>query len=50
MSEKTMERMAKEEVALCIQATMSLEVFAEPDAITFFSNQQKMKAAMVRVV
>ena len=47
MSEATMERMVKENVAISIQAVMSLEAFADPEAITFFTRDQKMKAAMV---
>ena len=47
MSEETMKRMVKEGIAISIQAVMSLEAFADPEAITFFSRDQKMKAAMV---
>lgn len=47
MSEDTMKRMAKEGIAISLQAVMSLEAFANPEAITFFSKSQKMKAAMV---
>jgi hypothetical protein len=42
-----MQRMAKEGVAISIQAVMSLEAFADPEAITFFTNNQKIKAAKV---
>ncbi|CAB9509420.1 amidohydrolase [Seminavis robusta] len=47
MSEECMKRMVKEGIAICIQAVMSLEVFADPELITFFSRDQKNKAAMV---
>ena len=47
MGEDTMKRMVKEGIAISIQAVMSLEAFAHPEAITFFSRDQKMKAAMV---
>ena len=47
MGEDTMKRMVEEKVAISIQAVMSLEVFAAPDAITFFNTDQKRKAAMV---
>ena len=47
MTEPTMERMVKEKIAICLQAVMSLEAFANPEAITFFNRDQKMKAAMV---
>jgi len=47
MSEETMERMAREGIALSIQAVMSLEVFAHAEAITFFTKSQQMKGAMV---
>ena len=47
VSEKTIKRMKKEGVALSAQAVMSLEAFADPDAITFFSPDQKAKAKKV---
>ena len=47
MSEETMIRMKKEGIAISLQAVMSLEAFAHPEAITFFSKSQQMKAAMV---
>ncbi|USD37012.1 amidohydrolase family protein [Ferrimonas sp. SCSIO 43195] len=47
VSEKTIKRMKKEGVALSAQAVMSLEAFAEPESITFFSPDQKAKAASV---
>lgn len=47
MGEETMERMVREGVAISIQAVMSLEAFAHPEAITFFNTSQKRKAAMV---
>lgn len=47
VSEKTIKRMKKEGVALSAQAVMSLEAFADPDSITFFSADQKAKAKKV---
>ena len=47
VSEKTVRRMKQEGVALSAQAVMSLEAFAEPEEITFFSADQKAKAAAV---
>lgn len=47
MSEETMKRMKKEGVALSLQAVMSIETFGDPESITFFSADQKRKAAMV---
>ena len=47
VSEKTIKRMKKEGVALSAQAVMSLEAFAEPESITFFSADQKAKATQV---
>ena len=47
MSEKTVKRMAKEDVALDLQAVMSIAVFAEPEKITFFTPDQKAKASQV---
>lgn len=47
MSEDTMKRMVKENIAMSIQAVMSLEAFAHPEAITFFTKDQQMKGAMV---
>lgn len=47
VSEKTIKRMKREGVALSAQAVMSLEAFADPESITFFSPDQKAKAAMV---
>ena len=47
VSEKTIKRMKKEGVALSAQAVMSLEAFAEPEKITFFSPDQKAKAKKV---
>ena len=46
-SEKTIKRMKKEGVALSAQAVMSLQAFAQPEGITFFSPAQKAKAARV---
>ncbi|SDI65587.1 Imidazolonepropionase [Ferrimonas sediminum] len=46
-SEKTIKRMKQEGVALSAQAVMSLEAFAKPETITFFTPDQKAKAASV---
>lgn len=47
VSEKTIKRMKREGVALSAQAVMSLEAFGDPESITFFSPDQKAKAASV---
>ncbi|TMV07779.1 amidohydrolase family protein [Ruegeria sediminis] len=47
VSEDTIKRMAEEGVALSAQAVMSLEAFADPESITFFSADQKNKARSV---
>lgn len=47
VSEDTIIRMAEEGVALSAQAVMSLEAFADPESITFFSADQKNKARQV---
>ncbi|MDV7143850.1 amidohydrolase family protein [Tropicimonas sp. TH_r6] len=47
VSEETIIRMKEEGVALSIQAVMSLEAFGDPESITFFSADQKAKAAQV---
>ena len=47
VSEDTIKRMADEGVALSVQAVMSLEAFGDPESITFFSADQKAKAAQV---
>ena len=47
VSEDTIKRMKKEDVALSLQAVMSLEAFGDPESITFFSADQKRKAAQV---
>lgn len=47
VSEPTIKRMKKEGVALSAQAVMSLEAFADPESITFFSPDQKAKAKKV---
>jgi imidazolonepropionase-like amidohydrolase len=47
VSEETIIRMKEEGVALSAQAVMSLEAFADPDSITFFSADQKEKAKQV---
>ncbi|MEM0947348.1 MAG: amidohydrolase family protein [Pseudomonadota bacterium] len=47
VSEETIIRMKEESVALSAQAVMSLEAFADPESITFFSADQKKKASAV---
>ena len=47
VSEDTVKRMADEGVALSVQAVMSLQAFGDPESITFFSADQKAKAAKV---
>jgi imidazolonepropionase-like amidohydrolase len=47
VSEDTVKRMAEEGVALSAQAVMSLQAFGNPESITFFSPDQKKKAATV---
>jgi len=47
VSEDTVKRMADEGVALSAQAVMSLQAFGDPESITFFSPDQKKKAATV---
>ncbi|MEF1263025.1 amidohydrolase family protein, partial [Vibrio harveyi] len=47
ISEETIKRMKEKGVALSAQAVMSLEAFAEPEKITFFSPDQKAKATKV---
>lgn len=47
VSEETIIRMKEEDVALSVQAVMSLEAFGNPEAITFFSADQKAKASRV---
>ena len=47
MGEATMRRMVEENVALSIQATMSLEAFGDQDALVKFNNNQKTRAALV---
>lgn len=47
VSEETIKRMKKEGVALSAQAVMSLEAFADPESITFFTPDQKTKAKAV---
>jgi imidazolonepropionase-like amidohydrolase len=47
VSEKTIRRMKREDVALSLQAVMSLEAFGNPEEITFFSPDQKAKATQV---
>ena len=47
VSEETIIRMKEEGVALSVQAVMSLEAFGNPEAITFFSADQKAKATQV---
>ena len=47
VSEETIKKMAAKGVALSAQAVMSLEAFADPESITFFSSDQKQKASTV---
>lgn len=47
VSEKVIKKMKKNGVALSAQAVMSLEAFGNPESITFFSPDQKAKAAAV---
>lgn len=47
VSEETVKKMAEKGVALSAQAVMSLEAFADPESITFFSSDQKQKASTV---
>jgi imidazolonepropionase-like amidohydrolase len=47
VTEPTVVRMKEEGVALSLQAVMSLETFANPEEITFFSPDQKKKATQV---
>ncbi|MDP2494142.1 amidohydrolase family protein [Shimia thalassica] len=47
VSEETIIRMKEEGVALSVQAVMSLQAFGDPESITFFSADQKNKAAQV---
>ena len=47
MSESTMKRIADEGAAISLQCVMSMEAFAEPEKITFFTKDQKKKAALV---
>jgi imidazolonepropionase-like amidohydrolase len=47
VSEKTIERMKTEGVALSVQAVVALVQFGDPDSITFFSPDQKAKAKQV---
>ena len=47
VSEDTIRRMKKEGVALSLQSVMSMEVFANPEQITFFTPDQKAKATQV---
>jgi imidazolonepropionase-like amidohydrolase len=47
VSEKTIIRMKEEGIALSGQFVMSLEAFADPESITFFSPDQKVKAKSV---
>jgi imidazolonepropionase-like amidohydrolase len=47
VTEKTIKRMKKEKVGLSLQAVMSMEVFAAPEKITFFTPDQQAKALQV---
>jgi imidazolonepropionase-like amidohydrolase len=49
VSEETIIRMKEEGVALSVQAVMSLEAFGDPESITFYSADQKAKAAQVNI-
>jgi imidazolonepropionase-like amidohydrolase len=47
VSENTIKRMKKEDVALSVQAVVALVQFGDPDSITFFSPDQRNKAKQV---
>ena len=47
VSEETIIRMKQEGIALSLQAVMSIEAFGNPEAITFFTADQKRKATQV---
>jgi len=47
MSEATMKRIADEGAAISLQCVMSMEAFAEPEKITFFTKDQQKKGGMV---
>ncbi|MGI9241406.1 MAG: amidohydrolase family protein [Verrucomicrobiales bacterium] len=47
VSEETIIRMKEENIVLSVQGVISLEAFADPDSITFFSADQKAKAKKV---
>jgi imidazolonepropionase-like amidohydrolase len=47
VSEETIKRMKENGVALSAQSVMSVVAFADPESITFFSADQKAKAAAV---
>ena len=47
MGEETMKRIKELGAAISLQCVMSLEAFAEPEKLTFFTKDQRKKAAMV---
>jgi imidazolonepropionase-like amidohydrolase len=47
ISNATLDRMVAEGVALSVQAVMSLEAFADPESITFYTPQQVAKAKLI---
>jgi imidazolonepropionase-like amidohydrolase len=47
MSEETIQRMAAEGVALSLQGFMGIQSFANPEEITFFTDDQRAKARQV---
>jgi imidazolonepropionase-like amidohydrolase len=47
MSERTVRRMAKEDIALSLQGFVGIQSFANPEEITFFTADQRAKARRV---
>ena len=47
MSDSTMKRIADEGAAISLQCVMSMEAFADPEKLTFFTKDQKKKAGLV---
>ncbi len=47
MSERTVRRMAKEDIALSLQGFVGIQSFANPEEITFFTADQRAKARQV---
>lgn len=47
MGKETMKRIKELGAAISLQCVMSLEAFAEPEKLTFFTKDQRKKAAMV---